>query len=54
MMRVPSSWTLLGYPGIAILFFLVAALAGIALAVWIIATDRKVAQTDHHRHGTGR
>jgi predicted unusual protein kinase regulating ubiquinone biosynthesis (AarF/ABC1/UbiB family) len=48
MMRVPSSWTLLGYPGIAILFFLLAALAGVVLAVWIITTDRKVARTDHH------
>ena len=53
MMRVPSSWILLGYPGIAILFFLLAAVAGVALAVWIIATDRKVAQADHHR-STGR
>ncbi|MFQ6171149.1 ABC1 kinase family protein [Oryzobacter sp. R7] len=54
MMRVPSSWTLLGYPGIAIVFFLLAAVAGIALAVWIITTDRKVAQTDQsHRGGRG-
>ena len=49
MMRVPSTWTLLGYPGIAILFFLFAAVAGIALGVWIITTDRKVARVDHHR-----
>lgn len=54
MMRVPSSWTLLGYPGIAILFFLLAALAGAALAVWIIATDRKVARTDQHQKGAQR
>ncbi len=53
MMRVPSSWTLLGYPGIAIVFFLLAVLAGMALAVWIIATDRKVAQSDHHQGGPG-
>jgi predicted unusual protein kinase regulating ubiquinone biosynthesis (AarF/ABC1/UbiB family) len=51
MMRVPSSWTLLGYPGIAILFFLLAALAGVGMAVWIISTDRKVARTDLHRGG---
>ena len=54
MMRVPSSWTVLGYPGIAILFFLLAAVAGIALSVWIIATDRKVARADLHRHGSSR
>ncbi|WP_404386583.1 AarF/UbiB family protein [Knoellia locipacati] len=54
MMRVPSSWTVLGYPGIAILFFLLAAVAGIALAVWIITTDRKVARADLHRHGPSR
>ncbi|WP_299445663.1 AarF/ABC1/UbiB kinase family protein [uncultured Phycicoccus sp.] len=54
MMRVPSSWTLLGYPGIAIVFFLLAALAGVALAVWIIATDRRVAQTDRHQRGAQR
>ena len=54
MMRVPSSWTLLGYPGIAIVFFLLAAVAGIALAVWIITTDRKVAQTDQSHRGGRR
>ncbi len=54
MMRVPSSWTLFGYPGIAILFFLLAALAGMALAVWIITTDRKVVSESDHRHGTAR
>lgn len=52
MMRVPSSWTLLGYPGIAILFFLLAAAAGVALAIWILATDRKVAQANHHQRST--
>ncbi len=54
MMRVPSSWTLLGYPGIAIVFFLLAALAGVALAVWIVATDRRVARTDRHQKGVQR
>ena len=54
MMRVPSSWTLLGYPGIAIVFFLLAAVAGIALALWIIATDRKVAQADQSHRGADR
>lgn len=49
MTRVPSSWTVLGYPGIAILFFLLAALAGVALAVWIVTTDRRVARTHPDR-----
>ena len=49
MMRVPSSWTILGYPGIAIFFFLLAAVGGVVLAVWIIATDRKVARTSERR-----
>ncbi|MDT0212402.1 AarF/UbiB family protein [Rothia sp. ARF10] len=48
MMRVPSTWTLLGYPGIAIVFFLLAAVAGIIMAGWIIVTDRKVARADFH------
>ena len=54
MMRVPSTWTLLGYPGIAILFFLLAACAGIALAVWIVATDRRVARSDVGTRDPGR
>lgn len=49
MMRVPSSWTILGYPGIAIIFFLLAAAGGLGLAGWIVATDRKVAHTQHQR-----
>lgn len=47
MMRVPSEWTVLGYPGLAMLFFCFAVCAGIAMAVWIVTTDRKVARTDH-------
>ena len=43
------SWTILGYPGIAIFFFLLAAVGGVVLAVWIIATDRKVARTSERR-----
>ncbi|MBC9226520.1 AarF/ABC1/UbiB kinase family protein [Aeromicrobium sp. 636] len=46
MMRVPSSWTVLGYPGLAMLFFLFAVCGGIAMAAWIVMTDRKVARTD--------
>ena len=43
VVRVPSSWTVLGYPGLALLLFLFAVCAGVALAVWIFLTDRKVA-----------
>jgi ubiquinone biosynthesis protein len=39
MMRVPTSFTLFGYPGIAILLFLAAAAGGIALVVSILAND---------------
>lgn len=46
MMRVPSTWTLMGYPGLAVLLFLFAFCSGVALAVWILMTDRKVAQAE--------
>jgi hypothetical protein len=46
VVRVPSEWTVLGYPGLAILFFLFAVCAGVAMAAWIFLTDRKVARTD--------
>ena len=46
VVRVPSEWTVLGYPGLAILFFLFAVCAGVAMAAWIFMTDRKVARTD--------
>lgn len=45
VVRVPSEWTVLGYPGLAILFFLFAVCAGVAMAVWVVLTDRKVAHT---------
>ncbi|HKB67050.1 MAG TPA: AarF/UbiB family protein [Pyrinomonadaceae bacterium] len=41
LMRVETSFKILGYPGFAILFFLLAAIAGIALVVTIIMTDVK-------------
>ena len=46
VVRVPSDWTVLGYPGLAILFFLFAVCAGVGMAAWIFLTDRKVARTD--------
>jgi predicted unusual protein kinase regulating ubiquinone biosynthesis (AarF/ABC1/UbiB family) len=41
LMRVETSFKILGYPGFAILFFLLAAIAGIALVVTIVMTDVK-------------
>ena len=45
VVRVPSEWTVLGYPGLAILLFLFAVCAGGAMAAWVFLTDRKVART---------
>lgn len=39
LMRVPSDFTLLGYPGLAIIFFFLAAIGGIALCYIIIFKD---------------
>lgn len=44
MMRVPSDHRVFGYPAIAMVFFTFAVLAGTALGIWIVLTDRKVAQ----------
>ncbi|WP_313404478.1 AarF/ABC1/UbiB kinase family protein [Aeromicrobium sp.] len=52
MMRIPSTWTVLGYPGLAMVFFLFAVCAGIAMAVWVVMTDRKVARTEHSAGAT--
>jgi ubiquinone biosynthesis protein len=40
LMRVTTSFTILGYPGLAMLFFLLAAAGGIWLAVSILTGDR--------------
>jgi len=39
LMQVPTSFQILGYPGLAILFFLAAAAGGLALALSIVITD---------------
>jgi ubiquinone biosynthesis protein len=39
LMRVPTTWTVLGYPGLAMLFFLVAFVAGAALVYTIMFRD---------------
>ncbi len=47
LVRVPSSWTLMGYPGLAIILFLAAVLGGVLLMVSIWTSDRKpVAKPD--------
>ncbi len=41
LMRVETSFTILGYPALPMIFFLVAAIAGVGLAVSIVSTDVK-------------
>ena len=41
LMQVPTSFRLLGYPGMAIVFFSIAALGGVALMVQILRDDRR-------------
>lgn len=49
MMQVPTDSRILGYPAIAMVFFLLAAVGGAALVVSILVTDRRVAR-QAHRH----
>lgn len=42
LMRVQTTFTIWGYPGLAMLFFLAAAIAGIALAYTILAKDEQM------------
>lgn len=46
LMRIESSFTIFGYPGIAMIFFLVAALSGFALVATIVVGDWR----DRRRH----
>jgi predicted unusual protein kinase regulating ubiquinone biosynthesis (AarF/ABC1/UbiB family) len=41
LMRVETSFKILGYPGFAMIFFLLAAIAGISLVITIVSTDVK-------------
>jgi ubiquinone biosynthesis protein len=41
LMRVDTSFRILGYPGFAMIFFLLAAIAGVGLAITIVMTDVK-------------
>ncbi|WP_426245699.1 ABC1 kinase family protein [Nocardioides sp. LHG3406-4] len=49
MMRVPGGSRILGMPAVALFFFTFAVGAGVALTVWIVSTDGKVARTGHER-----
>ena len=40
LMQVQTSWTILGYPGLAMVFFLIAGIGGIALVINIFLSDR--------------
>lgn len=44
MMRAPGGARLFGYPALAVLFFLIAAIAGLGLIGWIAMTDREAAR----------
>jgi uncharacterized membrane protein YdcZ (DUF606 family) len=44
MMQVPTTARILGYPAIAMVFFLLAAVAGAALLISIVVTDRRSAR----------
>jgi predicted unusual protein kinase regulating ubiquinone biosynthesis (AarF/ABC1/UbiB family) len=49
LMQVPTSFRILGYPGLAILCYLTAAAGGVALVVSILLGDRRTQrQTRHH------
>ena len=49
MMDVDAGWTLLGYPAVAIVFFVVAALAGLVLVATTVVTDRRDARRGRQR-----
>ena len=46
LIQIPTSWTILGYPGLAILFFLIAALLGFYLVYAIIVKDENLKRPD--------
>jgi predicted unusual protein kinase regulating ubiquinone biosynthesis (AarF/ABC1/UbiB family) len=41
LMQVPTDFRIFGYPGLAMLFFLIAAAGGVALSVAIVLSDRR-------------
>lgn len=46
LMQVQTDQRIGGYPAIALVFFVLAVLGALALTVWILVTDRKVARTE--------
>ncbi len=59
LMRIPTSFTIFGYPGLAMLFFLGAAGGGLVLLLQIVLTDirqvrRKDAEERMQAHGIAR
>jgi ubiquinone biosynthesis protein len=46
LMRVETSFKILGYPGFAMIFFLLAAIAGLSLVFTIVMTDVKARKND--------
>lgn len=53
-MQVQTADTLFGYPAVAIVFFLLAAVGGLALVVYVVVTDRKDARRRAVRPGDRR
>ena len=53
LMRIPTTFTIFGYPGLAMLFFLIAAGGGLALLFRIALFDRQRRRDAHHAT-TGR
>ena len=51
--RAPGGSQVLGLPVVALVFFVLAVSSGVALTVWIVTTDRKVARTERGRRGRG-
>lgn len=51
MTRVPSDHEVLGYPAVAMGFFVFAVLGGLALVTWVLLTDRRVARERRQEAG---
>ncbi|HJS42848.1 MAG TPA: AarF/ABC1/UbiB kinase family protein [Gemmatimonadales bacterium] len=51
LMRIPTTFTIFGYPGLAMLFFLAAVGGGVGLLLRIVVADRKKRQQAAPPHG---
>jgi len=54
LMQIPTSFTIWGYPGLAMLFFLAAAGGGLALLMRIVLTDRQRRRATRQHAAKGR